>query len=356
MREVSTLADVVAFSIGGRAVGPGSPCLLVAEVAQAHDGSLGTAHAYIDAVANAGADAVKFQSHIAAAESTPGEPFRVRFSPQDETRYDYWRRMEFSEPQWRALAAHAHERGLVFLSSPFSLEAVEMLEHVGMPAWKVGAGEITNLPLLKRVASTGHPVLLSSGMSGWEDLDAAVACVRAGGAPVAVYQCTSAYPCPPEELGLNLLAELRARYRCPVGLSDHSGTIHAGLAAATLGAHLLEVHVTFSRECFGPDVPASITTAELRGLVQGVRFIERALASPVDKEAMARRLSPMRALFGKSLVAARGLPAGHRLGEEDLRFKKPGTGIPAARAAAVIGRVLRRPVPADHLFAETDLE
>jgi N-acetylneuraminate synthase len=350
------LSDGTQFSIAGRRVGPGTPCLVVAEVAQAHDGSLGTAHAYVDAVAKAGADAIKFQTHIAAGESTPSEPFRVRFSPQDETRYDYWRRMEFTEPQWRALAEHAHERGLLFLSSAFSLEAVELLEHVGMLAWKVGAGEVTNLPLLKRLAGTGRPVLLSSGMSSWEDLDAAVACVRAGGAPVAVYQCTSAYPCSPEELGLNLLAELRARYRCAVGLSDHSGTVYAGLAAVTLGANLLEVHVTFSRECFGPDVPASLTTAELRELVQGVRFIERALASPVDKQAMARRLEPMRALFGKSVVAARGLPAGHRLREADLHFKKPGTGIPAARAAAVIGRVLRRPVPADHLFVEADLE
>jgi N,N'-diacetyllegionaminate synthase len=354
--EVTAQPDsMTPVSIGGRLVGPASPCLVVAEVAQAHDGSLGTAHAYIDAVANAGADAVKFQTHIAAGESTPAETFRVRFSPQDATRYDYWARMEFTGAQWRGLAEHARDRGLIFLSSPFSIEAVELLEQVGMPAWKVGAGEVTNLPLLERLASTGSPVLLSSGMSRWEDLDAAVATVRVGGARVAVYQCTSAYPCPAEELGLNLLAELRSRYRCPVGLSDHSGTVYAGLAAVSLGANLLEVHVTFSRECFGPDVVASVTTAELRELVQGVRFIERALASPVDKEAMARRLEPMRALFGKSIVAARSLPAGYRLSEADLRFKKPGTGIPAAHAGTVIGRVLRRAVSADHLLAEIDL-
>lgn len=334
----------------------GRSCLIIGEVAQAHDGSLGTAHAYIDAVADAGADAVKFQTHIAAEESTPGEPWRVRFSPQDATRYDYWRRMEFTDEQWQGLAMHARERGLFFLSSAFSFAAVELLDRIGVPAWKVGAGETSNLPLLERMARTGRPVLLSSGMSGWAELDAAVDCVRSNGAPVMVLQCTTSYPCPPEKLGLNVLAQLSARYGCPVGLSDHSGTVYAGLAAATLGAQLIEVHVVFSRECFGPDVVASVTTAELRQLVKGVRFIERALSHPVDKEMMAESLGEMRRVFGKSAVAARDLPAGHRLAAADIVFKKPGTGIPSARFTTLIGRVLRRPVPADTLLAESDLE
>ena len=329
--------------------------LLIAEIAQAHDGSLGTAHAYIDAVADAGADAVKFQTHIAAAESTPAEPWRVKFSPQDASRYDYWKRMEFTEKQWHGLAAHARERGLIFLSTPFSPEAVELLERVGVPAWKVGSGEVSNLPLLRRMAATGKPVILSSGMSPWDELDAAVKCVRGTGAPVAVMQCTTMYPTPPEKLGLNLLAELRKRYGCPVGLSDHSGTIFAGLAAVTLGADLLEVHVTFSRRCFGPDVPASITIEELAELVRGVRFVERALASPVDKEAMAANLDELRSTFGKSVVARCDLAAGTVLREEDLVLKKPGTGIPAVRLRSVVGRTLRRDVAADQLLQEEDL-
>ena len=149
-------------------------CLIIGEIAQTHDGSLGTAHAYIDAVANAGADAIKFQTHIAAAESTPGEPWRVKFSRQDATRFEYWRRMEFSQEQWHGLAAHARERGLLFLSSAFSPEAVDLLERVGVPGWKVGAGEVSNLPLLEKMARTGKPVILSSGMSDWAELDAAV--------------------------------------------------------------------------------------------------------------------------------------------------------------------------------------
>lgn len=330
-------------------------CLIIAEVAQTHDGSLGAAHAYIDAIANAGADAVKFQTHIAAAESTPGEPWRVKFSPQDATRYDYWRRMEFTEEQWGGLARHARERGLIFLSSAFSFEAVDLLDRIGVPAWKVGAGETTNLPMIERMARTGKPVILSSGMSTWWELDAAVECVRQHEAPIAVLQCTTAYPCPPEKLGLNVIAELRARYSCPVGLSDHSGTIYAGLAAVTLGASILEVHITFSRECFGPDVVASITTSELRQLVEGVRFIEKATANPVDKETMAAELGELRRTFTKSVVARTDLRAGAILREEDLALKKPGAGIPAAQLRDVIGRQLRVAIKADQMIRESDL-
>lgn len=344
------------FSIQKRQVGPGQPCLIVAEVAQAHDGSLGTAHAYIDAVADAGADAVKFQTHIAAAESTPGEPFRVKFSPQDATRYDYWKRMEFTEPQWRGLADHAAGRGLIFLSTPFSMAAVDLLTRLDVPAWKVGSGEVTNLPMLEKMAATGRPVLISSGMSSWEELDRAVSAVTVQKAPVALFQCTTAYPCPAEKIGLNVLGELRDRYHCPIGLSDHSGTIYASLAAVALGANLLEVHVVFSRECFGPDVKASVTTAELKQLVEGVRFIERAIAAPLDKQKMANEMGDLKLMFGKSVVAARDLPGGHQLVEADLALKKPGTGIPAARMRQLIGRRLKQNITADTMLAEEHFE
>jgi len=325
-------------------------------VAQNHDGSLGTAHSYIEAAARAGADAIKFQTHIASAESTPAEPWRIRFSPQDATRYQYWKRTEFSEEQWRGLAEHANERGLRFLSSAFSLAAVDLLERLDVPAWKVGAGEIGNVVLIERMARTGRPVLLSSGMASWNDLDNAVDVVRKCGAPVVVLQCTTAYPCPPEKLGLNILADLRERYRCPVGLSDHSGTICAGLAAAALGIDLLEVHVVFSRECFGPDVRASVTTGELSQLTEGIRFIEKARANPVNKDAMARELSDLRSIFGHSVTAARDLPAGSRLTETDLALKKPGTGIPAHRLKDVVNRRLKRAVTENTLLSEDDLE
>jgi N,N'-diacetyllegionaminate synthase len=343
-------------AIGGRTIGPGHPCLVVAEVAQTHDGSLGTAHAYIDAVAHAGASAIKFQTHIAAAESTPAEPWRVKFSRQDETRYEYWRRMEFTEAQWRDLAAHAAERDLLFLSSPFSIEAVELLERIPVPAWKVGSGEVSNTPMLERMARTGRPVILSSGMSTWAELETAVKTVRTGGASAVVLQCTSGYPCPPEQLGLELIPELTRRLGVVAGFSDHSGTIFAGLAAVTLGAHLLELHVTFSRECFGPDVSSSVTTAELAELVRGVRFLERALAQPVDKDQAAAAMAGMRATFGKSIVAARDLPPGCVLAANDLTLKKPGNGLPPARWSEVMGRRLRRAVSANTALREDDLE
>lgn len=344
------------FSILQREVGSGRPCFVIAEVGQAHDGSLGTAHAYIDAAARAGADAVKFQTHIADAESTPGEPFRVKFSPQDATRYDYWKRMEFTADAWRGLSEHARDRGLIFLSTPFSFEAVDLLDRLNVPAWKVGSGEVNNLPMLERMATTGRPVLVSSGMSSWSELDQAVATVRGAGAPVALLQCTTAYPCPAEKIGLNVIGQLRDRYQTPVGLSDHSGTIFPSLAAVTLGANLLEVHIVLSREAFGPDVRASVTIDELAELVRGVRFIEQALASPLDKEQAAAEMSELKTMFGKSVVAARDLPAGHTLAAADLSLKKPGTGIPAARLKEVIGRRLAQAVAANTLLAENYLD
>ena len=331
-------------------------CAIIGEVAQAHDGSLGMAHAYIDAIASAGADAVKFQTHIAAAESTSQEPWRVQFSPQDATRYEYWKRMEFTHEQWSGLKRHADERGLLFLSSPFSFEAVELLERAGIAAWKIASGETGNLPMLERMAATKLPVLLSTGMSTLQEIDTGVRLVKSHGSPLALLQCTSSYPCPPEKVGLNLIPFFRERYGCAVGLSDHSGTIYPGLAAAVLGIEVLEVHMTLSREMFGPDVPASVTTSELRQLVEGVRFIERIVDSPVDKDVAALDMAPMRGLFTKSVVARIHLPMGTVLREEHLALKKPGTGIPADRLPLLIGSRLRRSVEADQPLSEEDLE
>jgi len=344
-----------AFELAGHQIGPGHTCLVVGEVAQAHDGSLGLAHAFIDAIAGAGAHAVKFQTHIAEAESTRAEPFRVKFSKQDATRFDYWRRMSFTEEQWIGLAAHAHERGLIFLSSPFSIEALELLERVGVPAWKVGSGETTNAPLLDRMAATRLPVLISSGMSSWAELDEAVERVAGAGSPVAVLQCTTEYPVAAERVGLNLLAELDARYHCPVGLSDHSGTIYPSLAAVTLGASLVELHVALSRDMFGPDVAASVTPTELRDLVDGIAFVESALAHPVDKDALSATMAETKQIFGRSVALRRALQAGTTLTAEHLTLKKPGSGIAPVRLHELIGRTLSRDVAPDQLLADEDL-
>jgi N-acetylneuraminate synthase len=203
---------------------------------------------------------------------------------------------------------------------------------------------------------TGLPVLLSTGMSPIAEIDRAVERCRRHFVPFAVMQCASSYPCPPEAVGLNLIQLFKVRYGCPVGLSDHSGTIFPALAAATMGVSAIEVHVTLSREMFGPDVPASVTTGELRQLVEGVRFIERMTASPVDKDAAAAAMSGMRALFTKSVVPRVDLSAGAILRREDLALKKPGTGIPAVHLPRVLGRRLKRDVCVDQLMTEDDLE
>jgi N-acetylneuraminate synthase len=334
----------------------GGRCTVIAEIAQAHDGSLGTAHAYIDAAANAGADAVKFQTHIASAESTPAEPWRIRFSRQDETRYDYWRRMEFSAEQWAGLKQHASERALRFISSPFSAEAADLLERIGVEAWKIASGEINNPLLFERVANSGLPVYVSSGMSSMAEVESCVRQFQTCGTRFVLMQCTSAYPCPPERVGLNVMRDYRERFGCPVGLSDHSGTIYAGLAAAALGADAVEVHITFSREAFGPDVPASITTSELRQLVEGVRFIERMRGNPVDKDAMAGEMGDLRRTFRKSVVSRYALEPGVELRPEHLTAKKPGAGIPVERLPELVGRRVKRAVAAGAFLAEDDLD
>lgn len=335
---------------------PAAPAFIIAEVAQAHDGSLGTAHAYIDAAAKTGADAVKFQTHIAAEESSEFDTWRVKFSRQDATRFDYWKRMEFTEPQWLELKQHAEEKGLVFLSSPFSLAAIRMLERIGAPAWKVASGEVTNRLFLDAMIATRKPVLVSSGMSYLEEMDATVARLKSANSPVAVFQCTTAYPCPPDKIGLNQVSEMMQRYGCPVGLSDHSGTPYPSLAAVTLGARLIEVHITFSREMFGPDVSASLTTHEFAQMVEGIRFIERMTANPMVKDASAEQMEPLRRMFGQSLVAATDLQAGTVLSRDNLSCRKPGHGISAANVESVVGRKLKGAVKAAQFLRHEDFE
>lgn len=343
-------------TVGDRAVGPGRRALLIAEVGLIHDGSLGTAHAYVDAVAAAGADAVKFQTHIATAESTFDEPFRTHFSQQDKSRFEYWERTAFTEPQWKDLAAHARDRDLLFLSSAFSVAAVDLLTRVGVPAWKVGSGEFRSLELLEAMGATELPVLLSTGMSSLDEIERGVEIVRAAGSEVALFQSTSRYPSSFEKIGLNVMAELRSAYGVPVGLSDHSGTPWPAVAAMTLGAEMIEVHVTLDRRAFGPDVPASLTVDELRSLTLARDAIHTMLTNPVDKNHEAVELEPLRSMFTKSLALRTDLPAGTVLTADLLTQKKPGTGIGRDEIDRVVGRRLRRAVTSDRLLRWEDLD
>ena len=331
-------------------------CTVIAEVAQAHDGSLGMAHAFIDAVASTGAHAVKFQTHIASAESTLREPWRKKFSLQDATRFDYWRRMEFTPEQWQGLRRHTDQKELLFLSSPFSMQAMDLLDGVGVAGWKVASGEVADGPLLQRMAAGDLPVILSSGLSDYAELDSAVQIIKSRGVPLAVLQCASRYPCSPQDVGLNVMQSFRSRYPgAAIGLSDHSAKIFPGLAAVALGAQVIEVHVTLSRDMFGPDVAASLTVAEIRQLVEGVRFTEAMLSSPADKTSIPDDLKQMRAIFTKSLVAADDLPAGRVLTAIDLVAKKPGSGISVSELPKFIGQKLKRKLLRDQTIEWDDI-
>lgn len=315
---------------------------VIAEIAQAHDGSLGILQSLVDAVAATGVDAIKFQVHLADAESSALEPFRVRFSPVDATRYDYWKRMELPLVEWRRLKERCDALSVEFLATPFSNAAVDLLEEVGVQRYKIGSGDAANPLLLERVARTGKEVILSTGLGSLEELDVATAMLQARGNEYAVLQCTTRYPTAPEDVGLAWLARFRERYRCPVGLSDHSGVIYAGLGAVALGAVAVEAHVTFDRRMFGPDARASLTVDEFARMVEGIRFLEKARTSGPDK-ALDDGKRELRRMFGKSLAVNRDLPAGHVLTFEDLEGKKPAdTGVAVGELDNVIGRMLAR--------------
>jgi N,N'-diacetyllegionaminate synthase len=228
-----------------------------------------------------------------------------------------------------------------------------LLEEIGVEAYKIPSGEVTNLPLLERVAETGKPVLLSSGMSDWAELDAAVDRLKGGGL-LTVLQCTSAYPCPAERVGLNVLAELRDRYGVPVGFSDHTNGCAAAFAAATLGATVIEKHFTFSRLMYGSDAANAMEPPDFQQLAGGLREIWEMTDNPIDKDDISR-YREMKTVFEKSVVTARPLEAGATVTLADLAFKKPGDGIPAARYREIIGKKTRTALAADHKLEESDL-
>jgi N-acetylneuraminate synthase len=327
-------------------IGEGHPCFIIAEVAQAHDGSLGMAYAYIDAVAKTGANAIKFQTHIAAEESSSEEPWRVKFSYQDETRYDYWKRMEFTEEQWLGLKQHADKMGLIFLSSPFSIEAVRLLDEIQTPMWKVASGEVNSMYLLEAMVNTGKPIIMSSGMSYIEELDERAAYFKDAGVMWAILECTTSYPTQPEQIDLAQMSYYRQRYGCAVGLSDHSGTIYAGLAGAALGADIIEVHVCFSKELFGPDVKASLTTDELKNMVDGVRFIDRMRNVKDDKQTRTTRLEELRKMFGKGIITRFDIKKGELFTMENIAFVKPAKGIGTGEWKKVLSSTASRDIPA----------
>lgn len=329
---------------------------IIAEIAQAHDGSLGIAHSYIDALAATGVHAVKFQTHIADAESSIYEPFRVKFSYEDATRFDYWKRMEFTPEQWAGIKMHCEEKGLEFISSPFSCAAVDLLEQLGVKKFKIGSGEVSNLLMLEKIAKTGKEIILSSGMSSLTELDETINFLKPFGNKLSVLQCTTAYPTLAGQWGLNMIPVLKERYQLPTGFSDHSGNIFACLAATALGAELLEFHAVFDQKMFGPDAKASLTINLVSQLVQGINEIKTDIESKLNKDS-SDSFNEVKKIFQKSLAVNKDLAAGHVIGFDDLEAKKPaGQGIDARDFKRIIGRSLKQKKTAQDFLQETDFE
>jgi len=328
------------------------PTLIIAEIGSVHDGSFGNARCLIDSAADCRVDAVKFQTHIAEAETLPDAPTPPYF--KDESRFGYFRRTAFTREQWLELKSHAEERGLIFLSSPFSIEAVQLLEEIGMKQYKIPSGEVTNLPMLEVIAQTGKPVLLSSGMSSWAELDEAVNTIIKHHSHLTILQCTTEYPCAYENVGLNVMLTMRERYKLPVGLSDHTLTNYAAFAAVALGATVIEKHFTLSRYMYGSDAKHSLEPAEMTDLVQGIRAVETMLANRVDKDDITH-LNTMKKTFEKSVVSLVDIPEGAVITSTMIGIKKPGTGIPARDYYNIVGKRSRRHIPANTLLHEDDV-
>lgn len=330
---------------------------IIAEVGNTHEGSLGLAKCFIKAAAECGVDAVKLQTHIFEAESLPDAPNPPYF--KDETRKQYFERTAFTLEQWKELKRFSEEEaGVDFFSSPFSLEAVELLEQVGVNTYKIASGEVSNTPLLMKIAKTGKKVLLSSGMSSWKELDEAIDTLLSGGCGrLTVLQCTSEYPCPPEAGGLNILTELKERYgdSIEIGYSDHTLGAAVPIAAVIMGATVIEKHFTLSKQMYGSDAKNSTEPEEFKRIVEEIRNVEKALSYKIDKDEKVKSLGNMKFTFEKSIVAACDIKEGEKITEEMLAYKKPGDGIPAREYRDILGMKLNKSVMKNYKLKWEDL-
>lgn len=339
------------FALGGRPIGPGRPVFVIAEAADAHLGSLATAKEMALQAKLAGADAVKFQHHLPDEEMLRDVPMSDNF---EEPLYDFLVRHALTLDQHAELLRYCAEIGIRYLCTPFSYRAAVELDSIGVDAFKIGSGELTDVPSLVKIAELGHPMLLSTGMATLEEIDETVAALRDGPAPVALMNCVSEYPPVYEDMNLRTIALLQERYRdLAVGHSDHTPDLYTSFAAVTLGAHAIEKHVILDKRQPGPDQSVSIDMPELHALVDGIRKIEAALGS---EKAVHAREAEIRAWAHRSVVSVCTIPAGATITEAMVWTKRPGTGIPSKRLHEVVGRVARRDLAENTLLSWDDLE
>jgi sialic acid synthase SpsE len=337
------------LTIAGREIGPGRPCFVIAEAGINHNGDERIAAELVEAAAQAGADAIKFQTHFPEHEmlrdgATAGYV--------GESLFDLLTRTALTRDAQKRLQQLTAQKGIIFLSTPFSREAADFLESIDVPAFKTGSGELTHLPMQRHIARKGRPMIISTGMAIPEEIDRTVSAVREEGAPFALMHCTSTYPTPYEHVQIGNIPVLREKYGVPVGFSDHTLGSYMAFAAAAVGANLFEKHFTTSRSLPGPDQQGSMEPQELQDLVRGIRAIERAGGAT-------KRIQPgeqdVRNMAHHSVVSIRDIAGGATITAADVWAKRPGTGIPARQLDEVIGRVAKRAIPRDRLISWDDL-
>jgi N,N'-diacetyllegionaminate synthase len=344
-------------TIGRRTIGAGEPVLVIAEVGVNHDGDVATAMALVDAAADAGAEAVKFQTFDSSALATPGADlaaYQRERGTEAASQREMLARLELGADEFARIAAHCRERGVLFLSTPFDLGSAALLAELGVPAFKVGSGELTNLPFLRTLSDYGLPLLVSTGMATLDEVGAAVETVGQGTAPLVLLHCVSSYPAPAGEANLRAISTLRRAFGVPVGYSDHCMGAEVTLAAVALDACVIERHLTLDRDRPGPDHAMSMEPDELAQLISRIREVEASLGTG-QKEPQPSELET-RVVARRSLVAARSLPAGATLTADALAIKRPGDGLAPDRLQEIIGRRLRRALDVDEQLREADLE
>jgi N-acetylneuraminate synthase/sialic acid synthase len=333
-----------------RAIGPGEACFLVAEIGNNHQGCVEIAKEMVLRAAWAGADAVKFQKRDVNSLLTDSGLRAPYGGPNSfgPTYGEHRKRLELDFLELAEVKTVAEDKGLVFFASVWDKPSLEGMCSLGAGPIKIPSADLTNIPLLREAAGNGIPIILSTGMSTLEEIDRAVEEILRRHSRLALLQCNSSYPCPDGETGVAVMELLKRRYGLPVGYSGHERGLGPSLAAASLGASIIERHFTLDKNMRGTDHPASLTPEEFKSLAETVRSIEASLAKDVKSVSPAERKTALK--LRKSIVFARDLPAGHVLAERDLTAKCPGDGVSPLEWDKVIGARLITPATRDGRF------
>jgi len=345
------------LQIGRRRIGPGQPCFIIAEAGVNHNGHLGRARQLIRVAAEAGADAVKFQSFKAervAHQEAPKAPYQLRHTARTESQLEMLKRLELSPRAHQELKKCCRTYGILFLSTPFDEESADLLDGLGVPLFKIPSGEITNWLLIEHIARKGKPILLSTGMSYLQEVKEAVREIRrVNRRGIVALHCTSVYPAAPQDVHLRAMITMAQTLKLPVGYSDHTPGIEVSLAAVALGACVIEKHFTLSKNLPGPDHKASLEPHELKALIRGIRTVEASLGKTVKEPVKAEWEN--RRIARRSLAAAQTIAAGVRLDRSLLTALRPASGIAPTLLEKVIGRTTARTLAARHIVTWKDL-